>query len=58
MSLTQLPKTEQDRIESEDKRKNIPKIIEMKKSLWRLRNKEKKYDRKPKKLMKLETSWG
>ena len=51
-SMTQLPKTEPDRIE--EKRKNKLDIIEMKKSLWRLRNKEKKHDRKPEKLIKLE----
>ena len=49
-----LPNQERKLLEEEEKKRNKLELAETKKSLWKLRNKEKKYERKPPKLEQLE----
>ena len=52
--LGELPIRERQRIQIEDKRQRDKEIQETKKSLWKLRGKEKKYERKTEKTEQLE----
>ena len=52
--ITQLPLKEKKRLETEENKKNMLELAEARKNLWKLRNKEKKYERRPKKLEELE----